>query len=113
MTLFNAQFTNAEPVRTILTTTGATIVLAADSKNKQAVGKIHVCNVTASAVAVDIEVFDGTTSIYLEKGRSVAANAAFDIYDEILAMGQSLRATAATADALHVSVIHSLGRLGG
>lgn len=113
MTLFSAQFSGVEPTRTILVATTATVILAADTKNKQAIGKIHVCNVTAGAVVVDIGIFDGTNTVYLEKGRSLGANASFDLYDEILAVGEALRATAATANALHVSVIHSLGRLGG
>lgn len=108
MTLWQAVFGSSEPTRMILTDTSETEILAADTKNKQAVAKIHIANVTAIAAVIDIDVWDETTAIYLVKGKLIAANDAFDIYDEILQVGHSLRAKAAVGDAFHISVLSAL-----
>lgn len=108
MTLWQSDFGTAEPLRTILTGTTSTDILPANTQNKQAIAKIHVLNTTAGAVVIDIEVWDGTTIYYLEKGRSVGANTSFEIYDEILQVGHALRAKAATGNVFHVSVLSAL-----
>lgn len=106
MSLFSAPFNVPEPVRVILGTSDTTeIVQAGDAK--QAVGKIHVCNTTAAAVTVDIEVHDDTTVYYLEKGHTLGANESYEILDEVLQVGHSLWVKASIANALHVSVIYS------
>lgn len=106
MTLFQAPLNLPEPVRVILTTTDSTLIIAA-APGKQPVGKIHICNITAGAVTVDIEVHDGATVCYLEKGKSLGANASYAILDEVLQVDHSLWVKASSANALHVSAIYS------
>lgn len=105
--MWQSAFGSAEPIRAILTTTATTTIIPAVA-NILPLAKVHLCNVTAGAVVFDIEVFDGTTSFYLEKGRSLAANSSYELRDEILQNGHSLRAKAGAANAIHVSVIKSL-----
>lgn len=106
MSLYNAPLGAPEPTRAILTTTTATEIVPAGGI-KQGVAKIHICNITAAVVAFDLEVHSGATVFYIEKGRPLAANASFDVLDEVLQTGHSLWVKAATANALHVSVIYS------
>lgn len=107
MSFWQAPFALPEPERVILTTTDPTEIVAA-ADNKQAIAKIHVCNVTGAEATLDLEVFDGTDSYYLFKGHAIAANGTLTVTDEILQVNHSMRATASVADALHVSVIRSL-----
>lgn len=107
MTLFNAPLNQAEPVRVILADTSVTEIIPS-ARTKQAIGKIRVVNKTGGAVTVDLDVYDGTTAFSLTGVQSIAANDALEIYDELLQVGHSLRATAGTgSSSLVVHAIYS------
>ncbi len=115
MTIFQAALGIADCTHTILTTDAVTTVLAADPANAQLVGKLRVCNVHSSAVLVDVEVYNGTTSYYLTKAYSLAsASLSMEINDIFLAPKESLRVTSDQATGLlHVEVLSALPRRAG
>ncbi len=105
MTLWQAPLSQPEPVRVILADTSATTIIPA-AAYKQAIGKIRVVNKTSGAVTVNLEVYDGTTAFSLTGVKSIAANDAVEIYDEILQSGDLLRATAGTGSSS--LVVHAI-----
>ncbi|UXN74504.1 hypothetical protein N8D56_05020 [Devosia sp. A8/3-2] len=102
-----ARLWHPQPLRVVLTTTATTELVPA-SKNQQPIGKIYLCNTTAAAVTIELEVFDGTTSFFIEKGRSIPANGSFELRDELLQANHSLRAKASAANAIHAHIIAAL-----
>ena len=105
--MWKADLEAAEPVRVSLTTATTTPIVPANNNRKQPIAKIHVANISSAAATIDLEIYDGATSFYLEKGRSIAANASYELRDDILQVGQSLRAKAGTAGAFDVHVLLS------
>ena len=108
MTIWIAPLNQPEPIRVKLATTGATTIVP-NAPIKQAIGKIRVVNETAGAVTANVEIFDGTNAYSLTGVRSITANDAIEIYDELLGVGESLRVTAGTGNALVVHAIFALG----
>lgn len=104
---WRANLETPEPVRIKLADTATHVLVTADPSRKQPIAKIHAANISGSAATIDIEVFDGTTSFYLEKGRSVDANKSFEIRDDVLQVGHSLRVKAGTSNAFDVHVLYS------
>lgn len=104
--------------RTILTTTSITTIYN-PGQSSALVEEIHLANVTAGAVAVTLDAFDGTTARVLLQAHPVQAagqistdaKIPMSIYtlrlSNVLQMGEILRATAATANAIHVVVTYA------
>lgn len=106
MTLWHAVLGNIDRTRTLLTSSNAEVVSAA--AGSVAIGKIRLVNITAGAVTVDLDIYDGTTHQYLLQGYSLGANAAIEIYDEALAKGDALWAKASAGASVWMHVISSL-----
>lgn len=65
--------------------------------------QVHICEHAGTGSTITIEVYDGTNSRYLTKGKTVSANDELTLSLDIqLGRGESLRATAGTAAKLHV-----------
>lgn len=89
--------------RVKLTTTAVTDVLTA--KGKTLVVRIYAAEIAGGTAGLDIEVFDGTTTYYLLKGKPMVANTPYEIDClESLANGDVLRAKASSANAIDLSV---------
>lgn len=105
MTIFNSSLAPPESLRRIVGTTAVDLLATG---NLLPIGKIHLCNVTAGAISFDLEVSDGATSYFIEKGRALAANASLEIRDEVLQSGETLRARASVAAGLHVHIVKAI-----
>jgi len=108
MSLWATSFGGAEPVRTILTGTSATTVLASSTKQAQPIAKVRICNSSGSEVTVDLMVYDGSSTFYLVKDHDLAPGSSFNYFDDILAIGQTLQARCSASNAAHVHVIYAL-----
>ena len=106
MTLWQQSLGNVDRTREKLTTSNEEILSAAEGSI--AIAKIRLVNVTAGAITVDLDVYDGTTHKYLLDGKSIAANDAIEIYDEHLAKGESLYGLASANDSIWIHVLSSL-----
>lgn len=112
MTILQGNLGAPDPTRLLLTTSNQSIVDA--DVGKIAIGKIRLVNITAGAVTVDLEVYDGTTQMYLLKGYSIAANSVHEFYDEMLPQTHILRGLASSNTAIWCHVFASLpSRLSG
>lgn len=92
-----------KPFRTKLTTSNAT-TLYTGAQFKAYLDAINFCNITASAATIDLWVNDGSSSFYLLKGYSLAANDSV-LLTELAAdvnNGDTLRIQAGTANAIDV-----------
>lgn len=94
------------PARQLLTTALADVVSTV-AKGTSIIGKIRLVNITSGAVTVDLEVYDGTTQQPLATGKSVPANDAIEIYDEIVPQNSRLRAKAGSNSAIWIHVLAS------
>lgn len=104
---FQTQVGSMSPTRVILTDTSNTIIYTA-ALGPASIGKIRVVNTTSGAVTIDLSVTDGTTVWFLAKGYSVAANGFYELVDEIIPRGSSLKAQAGSgSSSLHVHVSHT------
>lgn len=108
MTIFQGPLSQPEPVRVKPANTSVTTIVSAQSY-KQAIGKIRVVNETSGAVTANVDVYNGTTAYSLTGTVSIGANAAIEIYDEVLAVNELLRITASAGNSLVVHVIFALG----
>lgn len=96
------------PQSTLLTTTSATVVLTASDKTPTTVAWISVVNQDSSARLVTLEWNDGTTDRKFWQ-KSVAANST-EFLDLLLSLyskaaTQTIKATAAAADVVTVTVV--------
>jgi hypothetical protein len=103
--IFGANLATPETIRAIVGTAAVELVSAS---NPTPIGKIHLCNVTGAEIAIDLEVYDGTTSYFIEKGRPMAAHACHEVRDEVLQAGEVLRAKSSVLASLHVHVIKAI-----
>jgi hypothetical protein len=91
-----------------LSNTSVTTILTADNGNIE-IGLIHIANVDATdAVAVTVDIYDGTTATKLTNAYALAAKTFIDLEGTVLLNGWSLRVTSGDADGqLHVVVQHT------
>lgn len=81
------------------------------SGGKQAtLPKMRLVNLTASPVAVDIEIHTATASWSILKGAPVPANGTVEILDEFLGMGEILKAKAASNNAIDLHIMAGIIR---
>lgn len=106
MTTMQAPAGNLEPTRVLLTTSNANLLTAEDGR--VAISKIRLVNITAGAVTVDLEVYDGTTSMMLLDNYSIAANTYHEFYDDILPRGHILKGLASSNTAIWCHILASL-----
>lgn len=106
MTLWQQSIGNVDRTRTLLTNANAEILSAANGT--VSIAKIRLVNITAGAITVDVDVYDGTTHKPLYIGKSVAANDAIEIYDDSLAKGEALWAKASANTSIWMHVLSSL-----
>ncbi|KGM44489.1 hypothetical protein JY97_00690 [Alkalispirochaeta odontotermitis] len=89
-----------------LTTTNTTDLIAT-LDNTAGLKSVHICNDSGGAVTITVDVYDGTNTYKLLNAESVGANDTFTLeLDVQLDRGQSLRATAASGNALHVTTTY-------
>lgn len=106
MTIYRTESATAQTELVKLTDTNTTDIVATLT-NSVGLKMIHCANITGTAATIDLEVYDGTTSYYLTKGESVAANDRLTLNLDIqLNKGQSIRATAGTGNAIDVTATY-------
>ena len=106
MTIFQSSAGNLVPYRQLLTTSMADVVSAANGT--RTIAKVRFTNITAGAVTVDLEVYNGTTQQPLYTGYSIPANSYHEFYDELLPNQSKLRAKAGAGTSIWIHVLASL-----
>lgn len=104
MSFYQANAGAAFSARTRLTTTLQTMDVSSANSGTN-IPKIRLANLTGSPVAVDVEVHDASSSWALLKAGPVPANGSLEIYDTLLAPGETLKAKAASNNAIDIHVI--------
>lgn len=106
MTIFQSSAGNLVPYRQLLTGSLANVVSAANGT--RTIAKVRFTNITAGAITVDLEVYNGTTQQPLYTAYSVAANSYHEFYDDILPTGSLLRARASAINSIWIHVLAAL-----
>lgn len=94
----------SDKLLTILATTNQTTIATRERGRVYSV--LRVVNANGSAVVLDVVVNDGTTDFYQVKSKSLATNEQYDLelHGLALANGETIKATADTANALHLTL---------
>lgn len=88
-------------------TTGSATDLIPTLSNSASLRMVHICNDSGSAANITIDVYDGTNTYKLLNAQSVSANSTYTLAIDVqLDKGQSLRATAGTPNAFHVTTTY-------
>jgi ABC-type transport system involved in Fe-S cluster assembly fused permease/ATPase subunit len=106
MTIFQSSAGNLVPYRQKLTTSMEDVVSAINGT--RTIAKVRFTNITAGAVTVDLEVYNGATQQPLYENYSIAANSYHEFYDDILPNQSKLRASASANDSIWIHVLASL-----
>jgi hypothetical protein len=86
-----------------LTGTGVTDIVS--ETNRCVIKAVYACEIAGGVAAFSLEVYDGTTSYYLQKAKPMTARQTLEWNDIPLEAGWKLRATASIADNIDVIAV--------
>lgn len=88
---------------TKLTGTGATVIV--DGAEVRTIKKVYITEIAGGTPSLSVEVYDGTTSVYLMRLKPMTARSTLEWGDIPLNKNQDLRVTASVADQVDVFAV--------
>lgn len=106
----NIQFVGGaiDTKKTKITTTAVTAVTAV-STNRTTVASISCCEIAGNTPNLSVEIYNGTTSYFLQSAKQMTARATV-VFDQgyLLAVGETIRVTASVANSVDVIITYVL-----
>lgn len=101
MSVFRVAGGIVAPIAVKLSSTSATEIAGSDDFTTR-IAWFQCTEITGATPDLTVELYDGTTSVYLRYQQAMTANEAVKFEDIALNKGQTLRITAGTANAIDV-----------